>query len=190
MYKYLRDITRVNEYNYCHKRVVERLKFRTALERANVSNLCTFLIGTFDSRLWRNHNRSVKANLKINVYPSFRVSIYCTRVSFRCTKCTKCRQIFWDFVFFFFFPFRRISVLRNNLHEFGSDESAVHERQSSEQAKRVDEACESRHFADVQHRYQRRTSVRLAHVFVVRCVRRMLGSANGNYNDNKTITVS
>jgi len=70
-------------------------------------------------------------------------------------------------------------MLCNSLHELSRHESSVHEEQSSQQAKRVDETHKSRVVVDLQRCYQRRKSVRLAHVFAVRRVCHMLGPANG-----------
>lgn len=70
-------------------------------------------------------------------------------------------------------------MLCNYLYKFGRDENFVHERQSSEQTERVDETCKPRDVINLQHRNSGRKSVRLAHVFVMRRVRHMLGSTNG-----------
>lgn len=67
----------------------------------------------------------------------------------------------------------------NCLHEFGRHENSVHERQRSQQAQRIDETRESRIVVNVQRGHQGRESVRMAHVFIVRGVRHVLGPANG-----------
>lgn len=70
-------------------------------------------------------------------------------------------------------------MLRNSLHELSRYESFVHERQSSQQAQRVNETHQPRIVVDLQRGYQRRKSVRLAYVFAVRRVCHMLGPTNG-----------
>lgn len=75
-------------------------------------------------------------------------------------------------------------MLRNCLHELSRHESSVHEGQSSQQAQRVNETHQPRIVVDLQCGYQRGKSVRLAHVFAVRCVCHMLGPTNGKCDNN------